>query len=41
MENEYNANFDKGTFSRAVTVKPSNFEESIYKKSSKLFNIKY
>lgn len=41
MENEYNTNFDKGTFSRAITVKPSDFEESIYKELSKLFNIKY
>lgn len=41
MENEYNNNFDKGTFSRAITVKPSDFEESIYKELSKLFNIKY
>lgn len=41
MENEYNTNFDKGTFSRAITVKPSDFEESIYKELSKLFNIRY
>ena len=41
MENEYNTNFDKGTFSRAVIVKPSDFEESIYQELSKLFNIKY
>lgn len=41
MENEYNTNFDKGTFSRAITVKPSDFEESIYKELSKLFDIKY
>lgn len=41
MENEYNTNFDKGTFSRAVTVKPSDFEESIYQELSKLFNVRY
>lgn len=41
MENEYNTNFDKGTFSRAITVKPSNFEENIYKELSKIFNIHY
>ncbi len=41
MENEYNTNFDKGTFSRAITVKPSDFEESVYKELSKLFNISY
>ncbi len=41
MENEYNTNFDKGTFSRAVTVKPSDFEESVYKELSMLLNIKY
>ncbi len=41
MENEYNSNFDKGTFSRALTVKPNDFEETIYHKLSKLFNIKY
>lgn len=40
MENEYNTNFDKGTFSRAITVKPSDFEEIIYQDLSKLFNVK-
>ncbi|WNI34725.1 hypothetical protein [Chryseobacterium sp. SG20098] len=40
MENEYNTNFDKGTFSRAVIVKPTDFEEGIYKELSKLLNIK-
>ncbi|KFC23256.1 hypothetical protein [Epilithonimonas lactis] len=39
MENEYNTKFDKGTFSRAITVKPSDFEEIIYQELSKLFNI--
>jgi len=41
MENEYNTNFDKGTFSRAITVKPNDFEENIYQELSKLLNIKY
>ena len=41
MENEYNSNFDKGTFSRAITVKPNDFEETIYHELSKLFNIKH
>ena len=41
MENEYNSNFDKGTFSRAITVKPNDFEEGIYQELYKLFNIKY
>lgn len=41
MENEYNTNFDKGTFSRAIIVKPNDFEEIIYQELSKLFNIKY
>ncbi|REC60797.1 hypothetical protein DRF65_18495 [Chryseobacterium pennae] len=41
MENEYNTKFDKGTFSRAITVKPNDFEEDIYQKLSKLFNIRY
>lgn len=41
MENEYNTNFDKGTFSRAIMVKPNEFEEGIYKELSKMFNIKY
>ena len=41
MENEYNSNFDKGTFSRAITVKPNDFEEVIYQELAKLFNISY
>jgi len=41
MENEYNTNFDKGTFSRAITVKPSDFEESVYQELSKLLDINY
>lgn len=41
MENEYNTNFDKGTYSRAIIVKSNDFEESIYQELSKLFNIKY
>ncbi len=41
MENEYNSYFDKGTFSRAITVKPNDFEQTIYQELSKLFNIKY
>lgn len=41
MENEYNTNFDKGTFSRAVKVKLNDFEEDIHQKLSKLFNIKH
>ncbi|EHM7982829.1 hypothetical protein MC916_004048 [Elizabethkingia anophelis] len=41
MENEYNSNFDKGTFSRAITVKPNDFEEEIYQELSKLLNIRY
>ena len=41
MENEYNTNFDKGTFSRAITVKPTDFEESIYMELSKIFDFKY
>lgn len=41
MENEYNSNFDKGTFSRAITVKPNDFEETIYHELSKLYNIKH
>ncbi len=41
MENEYNVIFDKGTFSRAITVKPNDFEESIYQELYKLLNIKY
>ena len=40
MENEYNTNFDKGTFSRAIIVKPNDFEEIIYQELSKLFNVK-
>lgn len=31
MENEYNTTFDKGTFSRAIIVKPNDFEENIYR----------
>lgn len=41
MENEYNTNFDKGTFSRAVIAKSTDFEENIYKELSKIFNIRY
>lgn len=41
MENEYNTNFDKGTFSRAITVKPNDFEETIYQELSNLLNIKH
>ena len=41
MENEYNTNFDKGTFSRAITVKPTDFEESIYMELSKIFDLYY
>ena len=41
MENEYNTNFDKGTFSRAITIKPTDFEESIYMELSKTFDFKY
>ena len=41
MENEYNANFDKGTFSRAIVAKPTDFEECIHKELSKIFNIRY
>lgn len=41
MENEYNTNFDKGTFSRAITVKASDFEESTYNELSKLFDIRH
>ena len=40
MEKEYNTNFDKGTFSRAITVKPNDFEESLYQELSNIFNIK-
>lgn len=39
MENEYNNNFDKGTFSRAITVKPNDFEESLYEELLTLFSI--
>ena len=39
MENEYNTNFDKGTFSRAVLAKPNDFEERIYQELSKLLHI--
>ena len=41
MENEYNTNFDKGTFSRAIKVKLNDFEEDIHQELSKLFNIKH
>ncbi|MGK4793197.1 hypothetical protein [Elizabethkingia anophelis] len=41
MENEYNTNFDKGTFSRALTVKPNDFEETIYQELSKILETKY
>ena len=41
MENEYNTNFDKGTFSRAITVKPTDFEQSIHMELSKMFDFKY
>lgn len=41
MENEYHNNFDKGTFSRAITVKPTDFEEGIYMELSKMFDFKY
>ncbi|WBV58917.1 hypothetical protein PFY10_10750 [Chryseobacterium daecheongense] len=39
MENEYNTNFDKGTFSRAIIVKPNDFEENIFQELSKLLNV--
>lgn len=39
MENEYNTNFDKGTFSRAIIVKPNDFEKGILDELSKLFNL--
>ena len=39
MENEYNTNFDKGTFSRAIIVKPNDFEKGIHDELSKLFNL--
>jgi hypothetical protein len=41
--NEYSTNFDKGTFSRAVTVKPNDFEERIYNELSNclILDIKY
>jgi len=39
MENEYNTNFDKGTFSRAIIVKPNDFEESLNKKLTALLSI--
>ncbi|MBB1148531.1 hypothetical protein H4K35_00010 [Myroides sp. NP-2] len=41
MENEYNSNFDRGTFSRAVTAKLNDFEEIVFKELSILFNIRY
>ena len=40
MENEYNANFDKGTFSRAITVKPNDFEETMYEDLLFIFKIR-
>ena len=41
MENEYNTNFDKGTFSRAIIVKPSIFEESLFQEIAEIFNIDF
>ena len=41
MENEYHTNFDKGTFSRAITVRFNEFEENLCKELSQLFNFKY
>lgn len=41
MENEYHNSFDKGTFSRAITIKPTVFEENIYQELSKFLDIKY
>src|SRR5690606_27084882 len=41
MENEYHTHFDKGTFSRAITVKFNEFEESLCKELAQLFNFKY
>lgn len=41
MENEYNTNFDTGTFSRANKAKLKEFEESVYNELSQLFNFKY
>lgn len=41
MENEYNTNFDKGTFSRAIIVKPSIFEESLFQVIAEIFNIDF
>jgi len=40
MENEYNSTFDRGTFSRAITVKPNDYEENIFLELSKLFSIR-
>ncbi|MDF2932891.1 MAG: hypothetical protein K0R36_2222 [Chryseobacterium sp.] len=40
MENEYNCTFDRGTFSRAITVKPNDYEENIFLELSKLFSIR-
>ncbi|AZI39190.1 hypothetical protein [Epilithonimonas vandammei] len=37
MENEYNTNFDKGTFSRAIIVKPNDFEGCILEELLQLF----
>jgi len=41
MENEYNTKFDKGTFSRAITVRANEFEEGIYQEITKLFSVKF
>ncbi|MGG5598173.1 hypothetical protein ACPDHJ_00010 [Myroides sp. C8-3] len=41
MENEYNSNFDAGTFSKAVKTKLTDFEEVLFKELSILFNIRY
>ena len=41
MENEYKNTFDKGTFSRAINVKPTDFEESLYVELSKVLDFRY
>ena len=41
MENEYNTNFDKGTFSRAITVKANPFEEKIFEELANILKVKY
>lgn len=41
MENEYGTNFDKGTFSRAIMVKPNEFEQVLYQKLAKILNLEY